>query len=405
MKDPLRVWVSGPLEPHASGFRIWLLGLGYTPNSTSDQLRLMAHTSRWLASQRLQATDLTPVRVEEFLAVRRATGYVQWRSAKAMVPLLDYLRELGVIPVPVPQPLTPVETVLARYRSYLLDERCLAAATARGYVDMVRPFINTRSATAGEEPDLAGLSASDVSRFMLTACADRNRGSAKLLVTALRSLLRFLHLTAVTTDSLVTAVPSVASWRLAGLPRGLAATQIRQLLDSCDQRTPVGRRDFAILTLLARLGLRSGEVAALALDDIDWTAGEIVVHGKGPRHDRLPLPVDVGEAIVAYLRHGRPSDSQGRAVFMRVRAPHRPLTTGAVTAVVSAAGQRCGLGTITAHRLRHSTAVELLSAGAGLTEIGQLLRHHQPLTTSIYAKVDYASLRTLARPWPTGGRP
>jgi integrase/recombinase XerD len=219
MKDPLRVRVSGPLERYVSGFRVWLSGLGYTPNSASDLLWLMAHASGWVASQRLQAADLTPRRVEEFLAVRRATGYVQWRSAKAMVPLLEYLRELGVVPVPVSQPLTPVETVLARYRDYLLDERCLAATTARGYVDMVRPFINARSATAGGEPDLAGLSAGDVSRFVLAACADCNRGSAKLLVTALRSLLRLLHITAVTTHSLVTAVPSVASWRLAGLCR------------------------------------------------------------------------------------------------------------------------------------------------------------------------------------------
>jgi integrase/recombinase XerD len=182
MKDPLRVRVSGPLEPHASGFRVWLSDLGYTPNSTSDQLRLMAHASRWLASQQLHATDLTPVRVEEFLAVRRTAGYVQWRSAKAMVPLLDYLRELGVVPVAVSQPQTPVEMVLARYRSYLLDERHLAATTARGYVDMVRPFIATRSAPASGEPDLAGLSAGDVSRFVLASCAGRNRGSAKLPV-------------------------------------------------------------------------------------------------------------------------------------------------------------------------------------------------------------------------------
>lgn len=403
MGDPSRVRVTGPLEFYADGFRTRLSNRGYTPYGAIGQVRLMAHVSRWLAAERLGVADLDVARVERFLTARRAEGYVQWCSPKAMVPLLEYLRELGVAPIPVLEPLTAVEVLLARYRDYLLTERRLAATTARGYVDMVRPFVEDRSGTCGGVPDLAGLSAGDVSRFVLSACAGRNRGSAKLLVTALRSLLGFLHVTGEIARSLVAAVPSVASWRLVGLPRGLETGQVRQLLDSCDRRTRLGRRDFAILTLLARFGLRRGEVAALALDDIDWTVGEIVVHGKGSRRDRMPLPVDVGEALVGYLQRGRPPQAQGRTVFVRVRAPHRPLTPGGVSAVVIAAGQRCGLGKLTAHRLRHSTAVDLLRSGAGLTEIGQLLRHRLALTTSIYAKVDLASLRPLARPWPAGG--
>jgi integrase/recombinase XerD len=402
MGDPSRVRVSGPLEFYADGFGRRLSDLGYTSIGAVGQLRLMAHVSRWLAGQRLTVVDLDVVRVEEFLAARRAEGYVQWCSSKAMVVLLEYLYELGVVPVAVLEPSTGVEALLLGYRDYLLVERGLVATTAWGYVDMVLPFVEARAATCGGVSDFAGLSAADVSRFVVSACAGRNRGSAKLLVTALRSLLRFLHVTGVIAYSLVAAVPSVASWRLVGLPRGLEVGGVRRLLDSCDRRTRLGRRDFAILTLLARLGLRRGEVASLSLDDIDWMAGEIVVRGKGSWRDRLPLPVDVGQAIVDYLQRGRPPDARGRMVFVRVRAPHRPLTPGGVTAVAIAAGQRCGLGKVSAHRLRHSIAVDLLRSGAGLTEIGQLLRHWLALTTSIYAKVDYDSLRSLARPWPSG---
>lgn len=223
-----------------------------------------------------------------------------------------------------------------------------------------------------------------------------------MTVTALRSVLGFLHLEGIVEGSLVAAVPTAASWRLAGLPRGLAPGEVSKLLAACDRRTRNGRRAYAILMLLTRLGLRAGEVAALELDDIDWRAGEVVVRGKGGRHERLPLPDDVGTALVGYLQHVRPSTAQGRRVFVRVRAPHGPLTTGAVSHVVLAAGQRAGLGTVRAHRLRHTAASELLAAGAPLVEIGQLLRHRSQLTTAIYAKVDTETLRTLARPWPAG---
>jgi site-specific recombinase XerD len=339
--------------------------------------------------------------VEAFLAARRAAGYVQWCSVKALVPLLGYLRGLGVVAEPVAQPPTPVESLLGRYRSYLLGERGLAATTARGYVDMVRPFVAGR-VTAGGGLDLAGLVPGDVTRFVLGACVGRNRGSAKVMVTALRSLLGFLHVDGVTAGSLVSAVPSVASWRLAGLPRGLPAGQVRRLLASCDRRSIIGRRDVAILTLLVRLGLRAGEAARLGLDDIDWAAGEITVDGKGPRRERLPVPVDVGEAVVGYLRRGRPHDAEARTLFVTVRAPHRPLTPGGVSAIVDRAGRRAGLGALGSHRLRHTVATELVRAGAPLAEIGQLLRHRQPLTTAIYANVDRDALRTLARPWPAG---
>jgi site-specific recombinase XerD len=221
-----------------------------------------------------------------------------------------------------------------------------------------------------------------------------------MTVTGLRSLLEFLHLRGVVSGRLAEAVPSTASWRLSGLPRALEPEQLEMLLESCERSTATGRRDDAVLVTLARLGLRAGEVAALRLEDVDWHAGELVIAGKGRRAERLPLPADVGEAIVAYLQSGRPATAQDRSLFVRVRAPHRGLTGGAITQIVFAAASRCGLGPIHSHRLRHTAATQMLRAGASLEEIGQVLRHRHVLTTAIYAKVDRDALRQLARPWP-----
>jgi integrase/recombinase XerD len=216
----------------------------------------------------------------------------------------------------------------------------------------------------------------------------------------LRSLLGFLYLDGVIDVSLAAAVPSAAAWSLTGLPKALDADQVAVLLACCDRATPTGCRDFAILTLLVRLGLRAGEVAALRLDDIDWRRGEITIRGKGNRQDRLPLPVDVGQAVVDYLQHARPAAARDRTVFVRAQAPSRALTSNGVTTVVVRAGGRAGIGLVGAHRLRHAAATAMLHAGGSLTEIGQVLRHRRVLTTAIYAKVDRQALRSVARPWP-----
>lgn len=339
-----------------------------------------------------------PEVVDEYFAARRRAGYVNYRSVKAMRPLLDYLEPLGVLPQLAPVALGPVDVLLERYRGYLILERGLTTGTARGYIDSVRPFVAGRARQDGL--DIAGLAASDVSRFVLEACPHRATGSAKLIVTALRSLLNFLHLSGQVGESLASAVPSVAGWGLSGLPKGLGPDELRALLASCDRRRASGRRDYAIMLMLSRLGLRAGEVAALGLDDIDWHAGQFAVRGKRSRVERLPLPADVGAAIAGYLRWGRPATAQGRSVFVRVHAPHRALTTGGVTMVVFDGGQRAGLGKIHAHRLRHTAATQMLRAGTPLADVGQVLRHRSALSTAIYAKVDRESLRALARPWP-----
>jgi integrase/recombinase XerD len=402
MSDPSsRVRMSGPLKPYARGYAAELSQQGYTRFSAGSQMRLAAHLSRWLESEGLDAAALTPMVVEKFMAARRTAGYVDFRSSRALGPLLGYLRELGTAPhVPPAVATTPEEVFLERYRRYLTMERGLVASTARYYIRLVRLFLTTRVRDGGI--DLEHLVAGDITAFVLAEYPRRSVPSAKLLVTALRSLLVFLHVEGVIEWSLTAAVPSVADWRLAGLPKALEPDQVRRLLEGCDRRTVAGSRDFAILTLLSRLGMRSCEVAALELEDLDWRAGDILVRGKGDRQERLPLPADVGDAVAAYLRHGRPEGVACRRVFVSVPAPLRPMTSSGVKQAVHAAGLRTGLGKVGAHRLRHTAATEMLRAGAPLTEIGQVLRHRRVGTTAIYAKVDRESLRIIARSWPGG---
>jgi integrase len=389
--------MAGPLTAFADRFEAELEGLGYAPGSIAHQLRLMARLDAWLAERDLGVSDLSAVVVVEgFMAPRRAAGE-HLRTARALEPLLEYLRRVGAAPPPAAAASgSPVDVLLERYGRYLRIERGLAASTVSGYLVIARQFLKDRNIGAVADLDVVG--PQDVSAFVAAACRTR-RG--RDVVTALRSLLRFLHVEGLVGGGLDAAVPSVAGWRLAGLPRALEPGQAQLLLDSCDRATAIGRRDVAILTLLIRLGLRRGEVAALELDDIDWRAGELAVrNGKRGRRERLPLPADVGDALVGYLRDGRPLDAQTRRVFVRALAPARDLTAGGVGDVVRAAGRRAGLGEIAAHQLRHTTATELLRARAPLSEIGQLLRHRLARTTAIYAKVDDDALRELAQPWP-----
>jgi len=398
MGKPSRVRVTGPLESYACGFREELARQGYRPHAASNQLQLMAHAGRWLASRALGAGELTLARVDEFLEVRRAEGYTRWLSPKAMAPVLAYLRGLDGIPTPSPGgPATPAEELVEHYRTYLVHERGLAAGTVASYLHVARLFVATRSAEGALA--LERLTAAEVTGFVLAACTARTVGSAKYVVCGLRSLLRFLFVAGHTAGQLEAAVPKVAGWRLAGLPTAFGRPEVARLLASCDRRSTFGRRDFAVLTLLVRLGLRAGEVAALELADVDWRHGEVIICGKGRRQERLPVPVDVGDALVGWLRRGRPH-CECANVFTRVRAPHRRLSPGGVSAIVRAACTRAGLAKVNAHRLRHTAATQMLRAGAGLAEVGQVLRHTSVLTTSIYAKVDRTALRALALPWP-----
>lgn len=386
------------MAAYAAGFGAHLLERGYAPSSAEDQLRLLAHLSRWIEERREEPAALTPELVEQFLAARRES-YVKLASLRALEPLLEYLRGLGVLPDSPIEMSTEVERLLADYRAYLVGERGLAAGTVRLREQIARLFLVGQPEPL--ELALRRLGPGDVTRFVLAECRSGRRGvaSAKTLTSGLRSVLSFLHLEGWLPVALAPAVPSVAGWRLASLPRALDAAHVERLLASCDRTTAVGRRDFAVLTLLWRLGLRSFEVAGLSLDDIDWHAGELTIRGKGSVSERLPLPHDVGRALVDYLHMGRPGGSC-RELFLRARAPQRGITAAGVRSVVHHACDRAGLARLGAHRLRHTVASDLLRAGAPLDQIAQVLRHKSVASTAIYAKIDRASLRTLARPWP-----
>lgn len=390
-----RMPVRGPLGPFADGFAAHLAEQGHSRRSVQGHLQRVGHLSRWMAAEGLEVAQLTPPTVERFLAERRRLGYAVMISPRGSRPLLGYLEGLGVLQVEEVVR-TPAQLLLDDFRCYLLNERGLQASTASLYVDAARLFIEERSDPLSD--DLARLGATEVTAFVLRQSRRRSAKSTSSVICALRALLGFLHVRGQSPRSLVSAVPSVSS-RGRSLPRGLDASQVQLLVESCDRAGASGRRDLAILKLLLRLGLRAGEVARLDLDDVDWRAGEIVVVGKGPRLERLPLPRDVGEAIVAYVREDRPRVSC-RRLFLRSVAPLAGLSSAGVTAIVARAGARAGLTPLGAHRLRHTAATDMLRAGASLPEIGQVLRHRRLQTTAVYARVDRDRLRTLALAWP-----
>ncbi len=393
--------LTGPLVPYVERFRESLAEQGYSSHSVRSHVLLMGHVSRWLASEGFAASDLSGERARLFLGTRRARGYVHPASMAGMTPLLDYLGDIGASPaLRGGAELTTVGVLLGRFSRYLTEERGLSpSTTVPHYIDVAREFLEHCSFRS--EADLKGLTSAAVTDFVLSASRDHTAGHAKSVTTRLRSFLRYLYVEGLTGEGLVMAVPSVAGWQLTALPRGISPEEVACLLKSCDRRRARGRRDFAILTVLARLGLRACEVAALRLDDIDWRHGELTVHGKGNRRDKLPLPHDVGEAIVGWLRRGRPR-CDCPAVFTRLLAPHRALSTRAVSGTVREACARAGIAPVGSHRLRHVVASETLRAGGTLTEIGQLLRHHSLAATSIYAKVDRLALAAVVQPWPSG---
>jgi integrase/recombinase XerD len=358
-------------------------------------LCLFAVLSGWLEREGLAAGDLSEERAELFVAARRQVGLKSWVSPRCVALPLEYLREVGAAPPPVPVVADgPVEVLLDGYREYLLVERGLAPSTIVRYECIAKMFLEQRP--VGFELDR--LTAADVSGFLARECPRLGVAGARGLVSRLRPLLRYLHVAGLIDAPLVWAVPGVADQRDRSLPRGLEPAVVGRLLASCDRRRTVGRRDYAILLLLVRLGLRAGEVAAIELEDVDWRRGEILIRGKRGRHDRLPLPVDVGEALVWYLRRRGPSE--GRALFVKVNAPAGPVSGDVVRGVVKDACARAGVPRVGAHRLRHTAATGMLREGASLVEIAQVLRHREIKTTAVYAKVDRTRLRALAMPWP-----
>jgi site-specific recombinase XerD len=293
-------------------------------------------------------------------------------------------------------PASEQERLLAAFGQYLRCERALAAGTAGAYLARARRFL------AGLGGSLDGLTAGDVTRAVLAEAERVSAGSAQYFVAALRAFLRFCYLDGHTAADLAWAAQAVTGRRRSALPQGISRSDARALLASCDRRRALGRRDYAVLVTLLRLGLRASEAAALTLEDIDWRAAEVTVHGKGSRDERLPLPADVGEAIAAYLVRGRPA-SRHRQVFLRATPPAGPLSRTGISDIVRRACARAGLPQTGAHRLRHTAACQMAEAGTPLREIGQVLRHKSLESTASYARVGVAELRTLAVAWPGGG--
>jgi site-specific recombinase XerD len=357
--------------------------------------------SRWLQEQALTAAELDEGRVEEFLAVQRAAGRCrsQW-SGVGLRCLLEVLRGQGVAAGSAPtSPESATEVLLAAFARYLLEERGLAAGTVCGYVAHTRQFLTGLPAL-----ELSALTAREVTAAVL---AQAGRGGAvsttQNFVAGLRAFLRYCFLEGLVDTDLSEAALAVTGRRRSPLPQGISPAQGRALLASCDRRTALGRRDYAIILSLLRLGLRRSELAGVTLEDLDWRAGEVTIRGKAGRTDRLPLPADVGAAIAGYLSRGRP-DSSRRELFLRALAPFTPIDPGTVSSTVRRACRRAGIASMGAHRLRHTLACQMVAAGVPLIQIGQVLRHKSLQSTAIYARVDVERLRGLAVPWPTGGR-
>lgn len=390
-----RVEVAGPLAAFADAYEAELSVCGYAPRTIVKHLRQVARLSGWLEASGLTAAALSSERLEQFCDAQRVGG---GGSLQGLMLLLDVLRGLGVLGAESSAGVdSSAERLLGTFVDYLLFERGLAAETAMAYATYARRFL----AGLPGDGELSAVTAGEVTGAVLRESVMVSAASAQYFVAGLRSFLRFCFIERLVGTDVSAAALTVTGRRRSSLPMGISRSDAAALLAGCDRRRAIGRRDYAVIVTLLRLGVRAGEAASLRLDDVDWRAGEIVVHGKGRREDRLPLPADVGEAIAGYLQRGRP-ESRRRELFLRARAPIGALGRGGVSAIVRRACTRAGMPGIGAHRLRHTVACEMVSVGVPLPEIGQVLRHRSLQSTANYARVDLDRLRLLAKPWPEG---
>jgi site-specific recombinase XerD len=393
---------AGPLASPLEAYARRLREDGYALHSGFVQLRLLGCFNRWLDRKRLTSEDVDAAIIEQYLRGRAQSRKLRRGDSAALFRLLTMLRPEGSGMTAPPQ--TPVEVTLGHFQQYLRQERSLSEATVINYTPVARSFLSERFPKGAL--DFQQIAAADITAFVQRQAALVTSKRAPLVVTALRSFLRYLFLRGIVAMDLATCVPTIATWSLSQVPRFLAGEQIQKILDSCDKETAVGKRDYALLLLLARLGLRAGEVVALTLDDFDWEAGLVSVCGKGKRMAQMPLSSEVGTAVADYLSTGRPECSS-RRVFLRAKAPLTGFANSvAICSLVDRALERAGVESEYrgSHVFRHSLATGMLNHGASLDEIGDLLRHRRPDTTRIYAKVDLVSLRSIALPWPGGTR-
>jgi site-specific recombinase XerD len=393
---------SGVLTAEIEPYRQWLFERGFTPASARHLLRNLSQLGVWLQERGMTETVIDAACLDQLFAQRRQLGRCGVPGRLGISRLLAFLDERGLLAATPQEQPTALEQLLDEFRGWLFQERNLSASTVLRYGNTARRFLSEQAMRDGllQVSDLTGV---DVNSFLLRECARVSAGSAKGRVAELRSLLRFLYLHQMLPLRLDAAVPPVGGWRLASIPVIVSVADVAAVIDSCDPTTLRGSRNRAIMLLVARLGLRSIEVARLELDDIDWRRGELTVRGKARRQDRLPLPREVGEALSDYLVQ-RDEQPSSRRVFFTCRAPRHPIRPDLVNDVVERACLAVGIPPFGPHRLRHALAGELLRKGAGLLEIGQVLRHQDLATTALYAKVDLNTLRSIALPWPGASR-
>ena len=394
----------GVLDAHLNTFMSVVSDLGFSPATIKTQMTLLKGFKRWAEGNHIVASNIDEGITDRFLIEFDRKGAVRRGDNRTLHRFLDHLRLEGAIPHLKPtfndSPLTHLKS---RYEDYLQKERGLSTETGSRYWPYIRRFIFERF--GNKSMQLCELCPHDIDRFLLSHAREQTPKVAQLMVSAMRSFFRFLFRYGETKCDLSTAVPTVAAWRLSEVPKHIKAEEVESLLESCDRTTSVGRRNYSILLLIARLGLRAGEIVALELGDINWRSAELTIRGKGQFCDRLPLPQSVGEALAVYLKNDRPKCST-RRVFVRMRAPYRGFKgSSTVSTIVRRTIEKSGLITPSkgAHLLRHSLATNMLRKGASMTEIGELLRHRSPNSTEIYAKVDIEGLHSIVRIWPEKG--
>jgi len=386
----------GRMGPYVSGYRNCLEELRYTPSTIRNMLKILGDLGRWMIVQDVTAGQLSSDSLEQFRGFC-SVSMQRPPTAKSLSPLTDFLKAEGLL-TDSPTWMGPLDELITDYRGWLVTDRGLAQATIVRYENLARRFL-TDACPRG----VAELTGTDIVAFLLAESPRVSVGAVKGRVAELRSLLKFLYLRGLIPRQLTSAVPPVAGWHDVGIPKSITAAQVQRLLDTCDRENPVQIRDYAILTMVARLGLRSIEVARLEVGDLDWRGGRVILRGKASREDAMPMPVDVGEALSIYLSTARPVTTL-RPVFVTCKAPLRGIRADLVSDVTRRACDRAGLPRVGAHRLRHSLATEMLRRGVPLVDISQVLRHRDLATTAIYAKTDIATLRNIAVEWPGAPR-
>jgi integrase/recombinase XerD len=396
-----------PLGDYLNSYARQLHSQGYYRETGRGKIRMIAHFGLWLKQKGIAAKGLSEKEVKKYLRAKVRNGrHLTDGDALALKQFMEFLRGKGAIAEkPMPRiEMTPIDEMENDYALYLKKERALSSRTIADYRRHVRRFLDDSFSKAAL--DLSALSSKSIFSHVRREAPKASRKYAKSMTTALRSFLQYARFQGYIDTDLAAAVPAVANWATISIPRAIPRDQVKKVLACCDRQTRMGQRDYAVLLILARLGLRAGEIVSMQLEDIDWNTGCLTVHGKGSNLEQMPMPADVGKAIAVYLRKGRPKSSS-RAVFLTTVGPIRGLVgPSAISNIVSRALKRAGIDTKRkgAHQFRHGLATELLKAGASLPQIAELLRHRTVQCTKMYATVDFPSLRPLAMPWPGGAQ-